>query len=254
MKQVTRTRVDTFLSNSGYCRVIGRKNHVLSTEVQIKKNFSGVMRKFPKYDDRFDKFFHKDEFRVAHAEPEYETSEQKEENSFKLQLNDFPINRSIEQCDFHPLTCQNSFDVRPRDQLTLLPYLTEESIRENHKYRAPQDIALQWTDAAGAIIAPPDEDRAYAYHPTEQGRVFLQIERDGHPPVDDEKEVYGNTLAQRSRWDANVLQDTAIRFILKATQLILDELNGQIPGAADKLVGTEGIPMVKMRKLIDGKY
>ena len=138
MKGVTRSRVDTFISAGGYCRVIGRKDHVLSTEVQIKKSFDGVMRKFPSADERFDAFFPPAELRAAHIDPSYSTEEQKNPEELTIQINDFPINRSIEKLDFHPITCQNSLDVRPRDQLTLLPYLTEEKIRDNHRYRPPK--------------------------------------------------------------------------------------------------------------------
>ena len=262
MKQVTRTRVDSFVSSGGYCRVYGRKDHVLSTEVQIKKKFDGVMRKFPAYDDQFDRFFFNAEYRAAHVEPRFDGDDEKDAagaiivqqpNDFKFQINDFPINRSIEQCEFHPLTCQNTLDVRPRDQLTLLPYLTEQTIRENHKYRLPQNQTLQWTDGAGEAIVAPNEALPYTYFPTEQSRFFIEIERDGDLKVDDEKEIFGHTIGELSHWNLNVLQDKSIRLVLKASQIVLDG-GGAVGAAADQLVGTQGIPMVKRKKLIDGKW
>ena len=73
MKPLTRTRVDEFESYGNYCRVYGRKDHVLSTEVQITKKFDGVMRKFPVPNAPFDEYFPDETYRVAHLEPEFNT-------------------------------------------------------------------------------------------------------------------------------------------------------------------------------------
>ena len=180
MKPLTRTRVDEFESYGNYCRVYGRKDHVLSTEVQITKKFDGVMRKFPVPNAPFDEYFPDETYRVAHLEPEFNTELQAPEapNQMKIQLNDFPINRSIDKCDFHPLTSSNTIDVRPRDQLILMPYLTETPILENHKYRAPIEVQLAWTDSDGNVEVVPDIERRFTYHPTEQGNYFVEREYD----------------------------------------------------------------------------
>ena len=50
----TQIRCDAFPSSGSRCRVTTRKNHVISTDVKIAKQFDGYLRTYPEPDAFFE--------------------------------------------------------------------------------------------------------------------------------------------------------------------------------------------------------
>ena len=241
MRLASRTRVDRMVTTGNLVRVTGRKDHVISTDMLISKRFDGQIFKYPVIDNRFDRFFPDENNRPAHVEGEFATDDQKEQvtaqpNDFKIKLEDYPVNKSIQTCRFYPLTSSNDFDTKPADQLLLMPYLCEEQIKDNFKFREPIRVAshrpagseipvLSWTNLEGESIEAPNNNRSYSYFPTEQGMFFLRKEYSREVVLDDEKEIYENVVPQKDRFNVGA---SSVRFRLKSVQTAFNANQGAV--------------------------
>ena len=246
MKPSTQTRVDSFLNAGNTINVIGRKNHIISTEQLIKQNFDCELYADFEWDDRFDNYhtsFQTDRVR-AHIEPAFddENDQETDPKNNHILIQDYPINRTLRELQFQPETSTNTLDTKPTDQLALLPYLCEENIRKNMTYRLPSVFEMgadeNWLNSDTGLIHdsenfPDDNTNSYVYHPTEQGMFFLRLHKDND--TDTEEDTIFKSM--RARQNGN-LENT--RFKLKTEN----------PAAT----GLDHLEMFRYRKKIDGVY
>ena len=120
-KLLTQTRIDNFESEGGFCRIIGRSNHEISTEIQITKSFEGQLFAYA-HDDIYDMYGGENGYRVAHFPLEYQTDDQdiNTPDDLNITIDDLPVNKCIEEMDFRPLPSRNALDISPSRQLSLL--------------------------------------------------------------------------------------------------------------------------------------
>ena len=188
MKPSTQTRVDNFAQSGTSIHVIGRKNHIISSEQIAKQTFNCELytdfEQDPKFDNAYTSFL-KGRVR-AHVDPSFYTAadatNQPVDN--EILIHDYPINRTLSELVFQPETSTNTLKTHPIDQLALLPYLAEEQIQKNMEYRIPTSVKINedanWVDADTGQPAPGqdyplDTGLSYRYHPTEQGMFFLRL-------------------------------------------------------------------------------
>ena len=261
MKRVSRSRIDTFQSYGNQIAITGRKDHLFSTDMKMKRTFDGVLYRFPDQDERFDRYFPVEQNQIGHLVDEFD--EDGDEKRIKIEVPGYPINKSIRRCDFNPLVSSNSYEASPSDYAILLPYVTETVIRKNNSFRIPSLVATDemvlsphgnaaWCDMNGQEVDSPEYN--FAYHPSEQGRLFLTVT---NRSIDNEEEaIYKQTIPQRSYFsDA---RQGCVQFMLESTNDLFNTTPaaqignnpGELPQVEER-IGLEGLEM--SLKYINGK-
>jgi hypothetical protein len=190
----TQIRCDTISTAGQLARVVTRKNHIISTDIKITQQFDGAVYQFPPTDDVFDKYRSAPQQELGHIPVSYVGNDPQ---PVQVEINDFPVNKSINRMSFQPLSAQNAFWDSPRDRTLLLPYVTETKIKENNMFRLPtsltviqqgayleQDVLL-WTDGNGDVEDQPNTARPFHYYPKIRGQLFVR--RRNEEVYDDEK-------------------------------------------------------------------
>ena len=136
--RATQIRCDDIQTNGQMARVITRKNHVIQTDIKIKQKFDGAMYKFPTPDDTLDKYRATWAQEYGHVPLAYDAAGAP--RSTRVEIDDYPINKSIEKMSLFPLSAQNAFEDSPKDRAMLLPYLTETRIEKNNRFRLPTEV------------------------------------------------------------------------------------------------------------------
>ena len=238
MKPTTQVRVDKFKSMGALCRIVGRKDHVVSTEKYIKRSY--IIRAKVRAEQengytfsRTDPYWRPHDERLGHVPLEYYDAENHiRETTFEF--NEYPINRSIERLLFRPLTSQNSLDCRPADQVSLLPYLCESEGRQNMQIEAKQERPSVGFDTERG--SKQDNfvvnDFPYLYYPDESGVFFITFT---YTDADaDEDVILQRTVPQEYGGDSYLY---GTRFVNTA--------------GADNDDGTLGIPFVEEMEYLD---
>ena len=129
----TQIRCDTVNSTSSVVRVTSRKDHVISTDVKISRDFDGRIMKWVSRDDVFDaQNAYQGEMQIAHVEEE-----------IHIDLDDLPVNKSIERMSFYPTTAQNHFDTYCKERATILPYLCDDRVYKNKIFKVGRYHSLK---------------------------------------------------------------------------------------------------------------
>ena len=139
MKPSTQTRVDNFAQSGSSIHVIGRKNHIVSSEQIVKQTFDCELYTDFEPDAQFDNAytsFKKGRVR-AHVEPSFVTAldATNDPDNNEILIRDYPINRTLSELVFQPETSTNTLKTHPIDQLALLSYLAEEQIQWSIGYQ-----------------------------------------------------------------------------------------------------------------------
>jgi len=180
MKAITRVRIDEFISTDQTCRIIGRKDHIISTEQYIEREYRPVVMVLEEEDNEdwyLEGFWDKiTTERRGHLPILYDGYG--EVNTHRFGFLPFALNRSIEKCLFKPLTSQNHVDTDPATQVKLLPYLCEANIVQNLSSRSTGtgDILAYDTTILGGEHHYVDEVQPYSYKPTEDSMFFVTFE------------------------------------------------------------------------------
>ena len=175
MKATTRVRIDEFTSTGETCRIVGRKDHVISTErsyrpvVMVREEGDSEDWYLPGFWDRITTE------RRGHLQVTYD--EHRIHNTFSFYFMPFALNRSIEKCLFKPLTSQNHFDTDPRSQVKILPYLCEDGIVANIRSRSIHTGEMTPVDTTihGKLQPAVDPDHYYSYTPTEDSMFSYRL-------------------------------------------------------------------------------
>ena len=234
MKPTTQVRVDKFESMGSHCRIVGRKNHIINTEQYIKRSYviramvrAEVESGFTFADDA--NYWRPFGERMGHVPLEFDPDGVVRPVQFTFEQ--YPINRSIEKLLFRPLTSANSIDCRPADQLSLLPYLCEDTGTLNMQVDPKKTETVLGFDTYRG--APQDAFVAdgfpYRYYPDEGGVFFVTFttaDGDAGP----------ETILQRILPQEHTLQGYSFAQSVTRTTRFVSTANG-----ADPEDGLEGI-------------
>ena len=137
----SRVIVDSYaVSNGQTLPVRGRYNSVSSTETDIERSFRVALERTTAVDDDY-----KDGFELV-SQPEYDHREGIREinnvGAIEISTRKNAINRTIESLKYQPSGSNNSYECRPKEQSTILPYLVEKIAWDNMGFTQPVETVL----------------------------------------------------------------------------------------------------------------
>ena len=162
----TQVRSDTFVTqNNRSVRVQLQKDHIASSNLLGQLTFETTVM-FPPNTGRdalFDKYM-PDEEKCApvHAE------------TVDITVDDLILNKSVTQALLKPKAATNAWVHSLREQAQILPYVTEDRIKQNCVVKQTKNVALTgWTDAAGVAATEPVANRDFLYYPMLFGKFLV---------------------------------------------------------------------------------
>ena len=165
----TKVLVDTYsVGGDGNVRVLGRYNHVSSTDVDIARtvefDISRAAVANVQYINGFDvaseqKFDPQQNYQPYHTLIANDTHD--------VHTRKYGLNRMIESLTYKPVGCQNSYECMPKEQAVILPYLCEDQVEKNTNY-------LHTSAQQAAVLDDPGIDNwAPRYDPRFMGGYVI---------------------------------------------------------------------------------
>ena len=133
---ISRQRVDKFISSGGSVDVTGRRNHTFSTEQYITQKQKVIFR--VPAEEKASEWYHEDESgavqphpvsgsqdaHIAELKPVVDLAENANID-LSFATKEWALNETFDSLMFQGATVQNPQECRPRDQSKLLPYLCD---------------------------------------------------------------------------------------------------------------------------------
>ena len=186
MKPTTRVRIDTFQSSGEHCRIVGRKDHIISSEQYISRDVRIITmsQEEPHDDDWYlpGGWEQIEGPRRGHNPVVFldDAGAPPPMKPFEFSFVPFALNKTIEKCNFKPLTSQNYVDTIPEEQVALLPYLCENAAISNYASVSKRtgEIHPYDTNIFGSRQPEVAPAHVYEYEPAQQGQFFITIHTD----------------------------------------------------------------------------